>query len=235
MSPSSSCSALMLLLVACSGAPTTNEQIIRDSIDPTTNHLASEAETRVTYATPEISSDTSQLNTEYDHVRDNILKDEDAYYQVFITTSQYEGRSDVTWYFNAAYEPCYFNESWSYEGRDGSTEYLIENNDVVCAWIEENNVTEKWCSTTDGITTTWDEETGEAVIVLLPATFASTLHDALARYLDTLKSILAEAEIIEEDEGSYTLRSESSVDVGMEVTEYVEVRIPKELYEQLHR
>ena len=233
MNPSFHCSALMFLLVACSGAPITKEHVIQDSIVP--NHLVSEARENVTKETPEIPSDTSQLNTEYDNVRDNILKDEDAYYQVFITTSQYEGRSDVTWYFNAAYEPCYFNESWSYEGRDGSTEYLIENNDVVCALIEENDVTEKWCSMTDGISTTWDEETGEAVITLLPVTFAATLQDELARYLDTLKSILADAEVIEEDEGTYTLRSESSIDVGMEVTEYVEVRIPKALYEEMNR
>lgn len=227
--------ALLILLIACSGAPMTKEQFIQDSIDPNTNHFFSETDETVKYEALEISSDTSQLNTEFDNVRDNILKDEDGYYQVFMTTSQYEGRSDVTWYFTSAYKPCFFNESWSYEGRDGSTEYLIEDSDVVCAHIEENNVMQKWCSATDGISTTWDEETGESIIELLPANFGATLHNELVRNLEALKSILAEAEIIQEDENFYTVRSESTVDVGMEVTEYVEVQIPKELYEKLKR
>ena len=76
-------------------------------------------------------------------------------------------------------------------------------------------------------------KTVEGIIELLPPTFGTNQNEELARNVDILKTLLKEGEIVEEDEGSYTIRSEHQVDVGMEVTESVEVRIPKALYDVL--
>jgi len=219
---------VLFFLAGCSRTSGTNESVEKDSVIEVPDNDDSSEEVALMDNPQDVVNDTSMLNPWYDEVRDSILKSEGAFYQVSISTSQYEGRSDVTWYFDGEYEPRYFSESWSYEGGEGSTEYFIAVGNVVCSQIEENNETEKWCSATGGIRTKWDDD---GSIEMLPLIYGRNQNEILAQKIEILKSLIKECEIIEETEGSFTLRSEHTVDVGQEVTESVEVSIPKDIYE----
>lgn len=48
--------------------------------------------------------------------------------------------------------------------------------------------------------------------------------------MSTLTALLKEGEITAQDENSYTIRIEKTMDVGTEVTESTEVNIPTKLY-----
>jgi len=223
---------LIIQFLGCSSSAGTREESSQDSslilADNTTLSLPTNEPVE-----QHVKEDTSQLNARYDERRETVLLDADAYYQVIITTKQYEAVSDVTWYFDSSFSSRYFNIAWSAEGQDGSAEYVIEKGVVVCSRVESPNAVEKWCDTTGGTQTIWSEETGDAEISLLAANYGHEQANELARNLDILKALLNECEIIEQDEGTYTLRKESIVNVGMDYTESVEVYIPKELYEQL--
>jgi hypothetical protein len=221
---------IILFLVGCSRTFGTHESAKKDSVTQVSDNENSSEEATLMNNPQDVARDTSMLNPWYDEARDSILKSEGAFYQVSISTSQYEGRSDVTWFFDDRYDPRYFRESWSYEGGEGSTEYFIEIGNVVCSQIEENNETEKWCRITGGIRTKWDEDGSTE---LLPLIYGQNQNEILKQKIDILKSLIMECEIIEETEGSFTLRSEHTIDVGQEVTESVEVHIPKDLYEIL--
>jgi hypothetical protein len=223
-----------LLLVSCS-APSrkVNEPA---TIDTTVNTTISSADTESlsTLETETTSKqDTSQLNSQYTERRDAVLNETTVYYQVSITTRQYEAASDVIWYFDSSFSPRYLSYTWSAEGNDGSTELIIEGNEVTCGQVEELNTTERWCSLTGGIQTTWNEETGAADIHLLPSTYDNDLKEELQRNLKTLIEILKDGKRSELDEYTYLIKSEHKLDVGFEYTETVETKIPKELYDQL--
>lgn len=225
---------LILILLGCSSPAGSKEVISHDSAQLVVdspidrNGLMEVSEQRV-------KEDTSRLNTQYDELREAILLDADALYQVSVSTKQYEAVSDVTWYFDSTYAPRYFNRTWSAEGRDGSAEYVISRGTVVCAQIEELNSLEKWCAATGGTVTQWNDMAGDETIALLPSGYGSTLAGELEHQMDVLKSILKDGEIVEEDEDSLKIRIESKVDVGMDYMEYVEVSIPKELYKNLNK
>lgn len=225
--------ALILTLTGCSSPAGSKEIISNDSAGLPVNPPIHQQGTTELLRERSVEEDTSQLNTHYDELREAILLDADALYQVSVSTKQYEAVSDVTWYFDSTYTPRYFNRTWSAEGRDGSAEYVINGGAVDCAQIEELNSLEKWCRHTGGTLTTWNDMTGDESITLLPSTYGVTLSDALEHQLDILKSILKEGEIVEEDESSVKILLENRVDVGMEYTESVEVSIPKELYEKI--
>jgi hypothetical protein len=177
-----------------------------------------------------VTGDTSQLNGRFDEISEAIASGSDTYYTVSVTTRQYEASSEVTWYFDDTFLPRYFKMSWAAEGNEGSTEYFIEQNEVVCATEEENNQSKKWCASTGGIATTWNESDDSSTTALLEADFATTCNDQLEQYMSTLTALLKEGEITAQDENSYTIRIEKTMDVGTEVTESTEVNIPRKLY-----
>lgn len=180
-----------------------------------------------------LPTDEGQLASLFDQIRNALLDDSDKYYEVTISVQQYEGMSDVTWYFDSLFAPRYFTEAWAYEGREGTTEYIVEKGTIVCAEVEENNVQEKWCQVTGGTRTRWNDGTGEETLEVLSSDFASRQNSKLLSDLDNLKTLLREGELADEDEETFTIRSASTADAGMEVTESVEVRIPRPLYEAL--
>jgi hypothetical protein len=224
---------LIIMLLGCSSSAGSKEVNVYDSSGLPVDSTIDQGSAKELLREQHVEQDTSQLNTRYDELREAILLDSDALYQVSIGTKQYEAVSDVTWYFDSTYTPRYFNRTWSAEGIDGSAEYVVNGGAVVCAQTEELNSLEKWCSNTGGTLTTWNDMTEDESIKLLPANYASTLAAELEQQLDILKTLLKDGEIVEEDDGSVKIRLESKVNVGMEYTESVEVSIPKELYENL--
>lgn len=94
----------------------------------------------------------------------------------------------------------------------------------------EGDILETWCSTTGGTRATWGEENDNVVRTLLPAAYGKNCNESFERYLGVLKSLLKEGKISEQDETSYTIRIETTVNYGQEYTESTEVKIGKHVY-----
>lgn len=162
-----------------------------------------------------------------------IDKAKDSLYEVTMTNHQYEASSDARWYFDAEINAVYFSISWSMEGTEGSTELIAKDGSVICSYIEENSITEKWCQSTGGIRTAVDENSGEETKTDLDDAYGSEQSVRLRDEVATLSEFLGEAEVVE-DEGDYlTLRIEKVVNYGEDFTEYAEMRIHRKVYEGL--
>jgi hypothetical protein len=223
---------LTLTIVACSSSGN-NEAGSQDSTSGSNTITALPEEESTLAAQVVVTGDTSQLNARFDEISGANSTASGNYYTVSITTRQYEASSEVTWYFDDTFLPRYFSMSWAAEGNEGSTEYFIEQNEVVCALVEEYNETSKWCNTTGGTRTIWNESTDISNTELLEADFVTTCDERLEQYMSTLTDIVNEGKIIEKDENSYTIRIEKTAEVGIEVTESTEVKIPKKVYESI--
>ncbi len=221
-----------LMLAACSSGNkevgVQDSSMVEDTIAmPTaTDERAAEAEI------PVEMSDTSQLEIRFDETAGLVFERQEPYYTVSITTKQYEASSDVTWYFDADFSPIYFKEDWAAEGNEGSTEFFMEAGNVMCAATQESGDEKKWCHTTGGLRI-YEGGSGDLLTELLPSDYGNDCNAKLSRYLDILKAIIKEAEVAQQDENSYTLRIEKTVDVGTEVQESTEVTIPKKVYDSL--
>ena len=225
---------LVVGLVACTSSG--NKDTAQDSTavhDTVPTQSLQPATDLVEEGQQEASEGSGMLGKRFDEVKEACRVDSINYFTVTITTSQYEASSDVTWYFDKSFSPRYFKMTWSAEGNEGSTEYFIENKTVVCALDVEGDEEKRWCSTTGGIRTVGSEANGNNKSESLAADYNKLCNDDLKRYLGILKSILKEGEVTEKDENFYTIRTEHKMNVGVEVTESVEVRIPKKVYEAL--
>lgn len=223
---------LTLTIVACTSSGN-NEAGSQDSTSVSDTITAALPEEEATLVTQVVAGDTSKLSARFDEISEANSTASENYYTVSITTRQYEASSEVTWYFDDTFLPRYFSMSWAIEGNEGSTEYFIEQNEVVCALVEEYNQTSKWCNTTGGTRITWNESTDTSTTELLEADFVTTCDERLEDYMSTLTDIVNEGEITAKDENSYTIRIEKTVEVGIEVTESTEVKIPKKVYESI--
>jgi hypothetical protein len=175
--------------------------------------------------------DTSRLAAVYDEHLALATNDESKYYIVSIRVSQYEGGTDVTWYFDKELSPRYFKETWSMEGNEGSTEITIENGAATCFSKSDNQSDENWCAKTGGVNSSSYEGRDERT--LLPSNYSTLATKEFEDNLSTLKNILKDGTITSESPDSYIVRIEQIVDVGQEVTEYTEVDIPKAVYDEL--
>src|SRR5690349_16041051 len=125
---------LILVVAACSSGSKETEG--QDSVAASNDSLVAESVTagesiqKEVEQAPKELSDTSQLEITYDETAGLVFERQEMFYTVSVSTSQYEGSSDVTWYFDAEISPIYFKESWAYEGNEGSTEFFMEAGSV---------------------------------------------------------------------------------------------------------
>ena len=231
---------LVLVLAACSSGSkevgTNDSTAVGDTLDVPAVADEVTLEDTGNETAGDVPGDTSKLEITFDETAGLVFERQEPYYTVSIATHQYEASSEVTWYFDDEGAPLYFKESWSAEGREGSTEFFMDakSGNVDCAYTEEGDVAEKWCRATGGTRTRVDDESGESTVELISYGYGATANAELTRYLDTLKQILNEAQNTHEDETTYTLRIEKTTLIGeMEVEESTEVSIPKKVYEAL--
>lgn len=223
---------LPFALAACSSG--NKETSSQDSVIAYSDTIAAAV---VTENTPveifeEQVSDTSQLEITFDETAGLVFDRMESFYTVSIATKQYEASSDVTWYFDADFSPIYFKQDWASEGNEGSTEFFIEDGKVMCAATLESGEEKKWCRKTGGLRV-YDGGSGDLLSELLPPEYAKDCNAELSQYMNTLILILKEAEKTSEDENSYTLRIEKTVNYGQEYTESTEVSIPKKVYNSI--
>ncbi len=192
--------------------------------DPPVDEVATEA------VDPETTQDTSQLAVIYDQQLALATNEDEKYYLVTITVSQYEGRVTATWHFDKDLSPRFYTEDWSFEGNEGANEMIIENETVVCLSERDNYNQEKWCAQTGGEKSEGEEE---VTVSPLPNDYATTAARRFEERFSVIKNVLADGKIISDNQDSYTVRVESTVDVGQEVTEYTEIDIPKVVYDKL--
>lgn len=183
-------------------------------------------------------ADGNVITTEYEALYAQITGVQDSFLSVTINSSQYEASFDATWYFDKSFLPVYYHESWNLEGTEGTVEYLVQDNLVMCAQVENYNGVETetttWCRNTGGEKKIYVDNPEEPSVESVSADFASYSQQELRRYLDILKSLLREGEITTEWEDAYMIRVENVMNAGpeQEVVEYTEVTIPKELYDE---
>lgn len=226
------CFALLLSAFACTVA--SRETSSMDSLAMVNINADTSAyygdEEMLPEANAENSKDTSQLSSVFDEQLALATSEASKYYIVTVSVNQYEGGSTSTWYFNKEVSPVYFNQAWSYEGNEGITTMVIRDGVVICIEESENHSTDKWCADTGGTRSEWSE--GDTVS-LLGADYAAVAKEEFERNLAVLKSILKDGEIVSKNDNVYTVRIESTIDVGEEVTESSEVEIPKVVYDEL--
>lgn len=223
---------LLLTFTACTSTAsreTADTTIVADSVPPESYVQDEPAEE----TSDVIVNDTSKVAVRYDELFQAFETASENYYRVNIVTSQYEASSEVVWYYDESLEPKFFSMSWSAEGNEGKTSYMIDNGKVMCAKEEDNQAEEKWCSTTGGTRTTWQEDTPDGTKELLAADYGKNANESLGRYLNILKSILKEGELTEQDEETYTVKIEKTVNYGEDFTETTEVSIPKKVYDAI--
>ena len=230
---------LALMLAACSSGNKEAGSQDSTAMNDTLDVPAMADDESITVQSEDITevemSDTSQLEITFDEAAGLVFERMEPFYTVSITTSQYEASSDVTWYFDLDFSPIYFKETWSAEGNEGSTEFFIKDDKVVCAVTQETNDEKKWCYTTGGIRVYYEEEgSGDPLVDLLSLDYGRVCNEELERYLDILKSILNEADQTGEDENTYTFIIAKTSEIGgNEVHESTEITIPKKLYEAI--
>lgn len=227
--------SILLALVIASCSPGNKETSSHDSTSMNdTLDVPAFADNEIADEVVEEMSDTSQLEITFDETAGLVFERQELFYTVSVTTSMYESSSDVMWYFDLDFSPIYFKETWASEGNEGSTEFFIKNGTVACAYNEEYSTAEKWCRTTGGTRTTFNDESVAENVELLPSEHSSNLHAELTRYLGILKAILAEAEVKQEEENLLTLRIDKMLQIGeQEFPGSTEVTIPKKVYEAI--
>lgn len=87
---------LSLMLLGCSSSAGSKEVITHDSAGLVVGTNIDQRGPIEVLSERQVEEDTSQLNTRYDELREAILLDADALYQVSVSTKQYEAVSDVT-------------------------------------------------------------------------------------------------------------------------------------------
>lgn len=235
---------VLLLIIASSCTTRQTTESMQDSVS--TDTIQSKAaeplrqEESPQGALPEVvtSDTTSKLDGLYSDLYLAITDSIESFFQVPVVTSEYESRADVIWYFDKSFAPRYFKETWSMEGTEGSTEYIIENDRVVCALENESygsgSSTTKWCTTTGGIVSTWKDGTDDPENTLAPDDFGKNSNEELSSYMSILKALLKDGEIKEDSDNVLTIRLENTINIGEEVTQYTEVRISRVLYDELN-
>jgi hypothetical protein len=176
--------------------------------------------------------DSVDIRVTYDGYKAKFEEASVDYQEVHIYYNQYEARSEVTWLFDETLAPRYFFESYAMEGNEGSTEYYIKNNEVICAEEVDNTETKKWCEG-KGALLKDDEPDGAINKEPLSENFKNSCNQNLASKLNALRSILSEGEKTDEDENTYRVKIEKVVNYGEDMTESVEVVIPKKVYVEL--
>jgi hypothetical protein len=156
----------------------------------------------------------------------------DSLLEVSITTHEYEAGSRIKWYFDQDITPVYYSMTWSAEGNEGSTEYIVKNSKVVCSWVEDNSGDEKWCLQTGGFRTTSNDASGEETKEELSENYGEEQSRNLQSELGHLSEFFGEATEVEEDGDWITFRLENVVNYGGEFTEYMEARVHKKVFEE---
>lgn len=178
-------------------------------------------------------NDSTDISDVYEQYKTKFEEASTNYYEVHISYNLYEASSEVTWLFDESFSPRFFNESWSVEGSEGSTNYFIKNqSEVVCAEEVENAETKKWCTGYPGVKFVTNDE-GNTSSETLPGEFPISCNQNLKSKMEALLSIMDEGERSDKDSNTYRFRMEKVVNYGQEVTETVEVIIPKLLCKEL--
>jgi hypothetical protein len=166
-----------------------------------------------------------------------VLENRTDFYEVSVSAMQYEARSDVTWYFDKSFSPLYFKDDWAMEGTEGSTEYFIMENEIHCAIDEESygtgTSTTKWCRTTGGTKTTYDDDQGREQTEALPENYEREVTTAYNDKLSTLTQILKAATLESDDTEIYRLKIEDKPYESDDFVETTSIIIPKSLYDEL--
>lgn len=231
--------ALLVFMFSCTVAnqeTSSQDSTAVDSIASVDSATISNGEVEQQSEDDEGEQDTSRLEQVYNEQLELATNAESKYYIVSVRVSQYEGGSDVTWYFDKDLSPRYFSETWSMEGNEGSSEFTIKDGKVVCASHRDNRTEDKWCDQTGGLSKEWnDEESTEPTVSAMALEYSVSADKEFESNLSTLKSILKNGTITSTSPDSYIVRIEEVINVGQEVTEYTEVDIPKVVYDELMR
>ncbi len=245
---------ILLLVMSCSkpssiettfNEASSDTSLLRDTSDYLPDEIEEEYEPEEVNEIEEEyeSEEANEISEEgvesrYEKVSQKIMEGVESFYQVTITTNGYEAMSDLTWYFDKKFSVRYFKESWSMEGQDGTTEFFLVDDSVVCVFEEESGgmgtTTIRVCEEIGGKETTGNY--GETPVdESLPASYLNTKRKVIDDYLGELLSLLGGNEITETGEETYTIKIENTIDVGQEetATETTTVTIPKMLYEKL--
>lgn len=177
--------------------------------------------------------DSMTLDQRFTAWKELIDSNTDSLFEVTITTQQYEAGSSITWYFDQDITPVYYSMTWSAEGNEGSTEYIVKNKKVMCSWIEDNSGDEKWCVSTGGFRSTTDEATGDETKEELADTYGAEQSLSLQSEIGRLSEFFREAGEVQADGDWITFRLEKVVNYGGEFTEYTEARVHKKVFEEL--
>ena len=239
--PYFSLSFLLGLFIAGCSSSANQDSSVQDTL--ATDSIAHEeipvATTEETTAIETTAADKGALEKHYTEIKQVVTDSADYYYTVNITNYNYESTSDMTWYFTKTFAPRYYKDSWSAEGMEGGTEYIIMNNKIVCATEEEatefGRTDTKWCAKTGGSRIRRDEFNENPSEEEMPPDYNNRCKEGLKRCLETLHALINEGAVTDEDEDPYQVIWKEAVDVGMEEPDTIssEVVIPKALYKKL--
>lgn len=225
-------SCLVFVITACS-RPQTTDQVVSDSL-ATTNVVTDSLGTSPNSPTPETIVNYAELITA---ARDSVENRRDDYFQVSISTQQYESASDVVWYFDKRFAPLYFKDDWSMEGTEGTSEFFIRNNVPVCVFEYQSNGSRKeetsWCKETGGERIIYGSTENDDTTERLPEDYAAKIAQSFELAKTALTGLLKSAEREGDDSDVLRLKIENQADEGAEYSETVTIEIPKALYEAM--
>lgn len=225
-------SCLVFVITACS-RPQTTDQVVSDSL-ATTNVVTDTPATSPDSPTPESIVNYAELIAS---ARDSVETNKDEYFQVSISTQQYESASDVVWYFDKQFAPLYFKENWSMEGTEGTSEYFIRNKVPVCVFEYQSNGSRKeetsWCKEAGGEKTIYGSAENEDTTERLPEDYPEKITQSLELATTALTGLVKSAERQGDESDVLVLKIENQADEGAEYSETVTIEIPKALYEAM--
>jgi hypothetical protein len=222
----------ILISIGCASSENKNTGVQDSTMVDTTGTVAEFVE-EVAQEEQLVDEDTVTLDQRFTAWKEMIDTNTVSLLEVSISTHQYEASSSVTWYFDSEINPIYFSITWSSEGNEGSTEYVVKNREVMCAWIEGNSTEEKWCKSTGGFRKTRDENLGGEKTEQLDGAYGGAQSSSLESELEKLSAFFKEAGEVEEDGDWITFRLENVVNYGAEFTEYTEAKVHKRVFDQL--
>lgn len=228
--------ALCGLLAACGGG--TTQESAADSVETDTLMPLETVVTPESEDMPEDYPDEGEVTQAYDSVSQLTEAQRENFFEVSVTTNQYEATSLVTIYYDRSAQLRYFSESWSMEGTEGSSEYFVRDGDIVCARVVEtidgNDTSTAWCAHTGGERTTIDYDSGDPITEAVPSDFVDTCEEELARYVRIFNDLLRDGELID-DGDNYVLRVENEFEGDESIIEYTQVTLSKKLYQLLRQ
>ncbi|NJM25173.1 MAG: hypothetical protein HC859_06395 [Bacteroidia bacterium] len=224
------------LLVACGGG--SSQESATDSAQSDTLVPLETVVTPDSEDMPEDYPDEGVVAQAFDSVSQLMEAQRGNFFEVSVTTNQYEATSLVTIYYDQAASLRYFSESWSMEGTEGSSEYFVQDDQIVCARVIEtidgNDTSTSWCAATGGERTTINYDSGDPITEAVPSDFRNTCEEELDRYIRIFDDLLREGELIE-DGDNYVLRVENEFEGDESIIEYTQVTLDKKLYQLLRR